>query len=345
VSGKNVNNGYDLAMHVVAVLALDTTVAFDLAVPCQVFATARLGDGSRPYEVRVCAGPNATATAYGQDCFQLQTRWDLEDAADADTIVLPGHATCLDPPDPRLLELLRAAAERGARLASICTGAFLLAATGLLDGQRATTHWRFAAELARRHPRIQVDPAVLFVDNGPLLTSAGIAAGLDLCLHLVRRDHGATVAADTARYIVMPPQRDGGQAQFIAQDDSAVEDASLQSTLEWLQRNLDHPIALADIARQATTSIRSLNRHFRAQVGTTPLRWLLQVRIHRAQQLPETTDLSIQHIAERVGFGSPLTLRTHFRRRIGTTPQAYRAAFHQGGPHPPGRDRLEPESR
>jgi transcriptional regulator GlxA family with amidase domain len=332
VSGKNANHGYDLAMDVVAVLALDSTVAFDLAVPCQVFATARLGDGTRPYEVRVCADPGATATAYGQGCFQVRTPWDLEDAVHADTIVLPGYARCLDPPDPMLVELLREAAARGARLVSICTGAFLLAATGLLDGRRATTHWRFAAELARRHPRVQVDPAVLFIDNGPVLTSAGIAAGLDLCLHLVRRDHGATVAADAARYIVMPPQRDGGQAQFIAHDGAARAASSLSPTLEWLQRNLHQPLALTDIARHATTSIRSLNRHFRAEVGTTPLRWLLQARIHRAQQLLETTDLPVQQVAERVGFGSPLTLRTHFRRQVGTTPQAYRAAFRQRGP-------------
>lgn len=211
----------------------------------------------------------------------------------------------------------------------MCVGAFTLAATGLLDGHRATTHWQYAAELARRHPRVDVDPAVLFVDHGSLITSAGVAAGLDLCLHLVRRDLGAGLAAATARRTVMPLQRDGGQAQYIERPADPADSGSLQPVLRWMESRLDRPLTLADIAGHANVSVRTLNRRFRAQVGTTPLSWLLRAWVHRAQQLLETTDLTVAHIADRTGFGSPVTLRHHFARHIGTSPHGYRAVFRQ----------------
>ncbi|WP_285775122.1 helix-turn-helix domain-containing protein [Microtetraspora sp. NBRC 13810] len=314
-------------MHVVTVLALDQVVAFDLAAPCQIFAGARLPDGRCPYEVRVCAVPGARTTARGADCFGLDTPWGLESLAEAATIVIPGHANCLEPPPAEVVGLLRKAAARGARVASICTGAFVLAATGLLDGLRATTHWNYAGELQRRHPEIAVDASVLYVDNGDLLTSAGIAAGLDLCLHLVRSDHGAAVARDIARYTVTPPQRHGGQAQYIKHPGPENQGGDLQSTLEWLQRNLGAPLTLRDIADHAGYSTRSLNRQFQAQVGTSPLQWLLRARVERAQELLETTGLPVEVIAERVGFGSGAVLRRHFTRHVGTSPQAYRQTF------------------
>ena len=229
-------------------------------------------------------------------------------------------STCCAGPRPAVLASPRSA-----------SGPSPLAATGLLDGQRATTHWRWAGELARRHPAVTVDPNVLFVDNGQLLTSAGIAAGLDLCLHMVRRDHGAAVAVETARDLVMPLQRDGGQAQFIVNADP-VDAGSLQRTLEWMERNLDQPMTLDDIAGRARMSIRTLNRQFRLQTGTTPHQWLRRTRIRRAQELLETTELPIDRIAEHSGFGSPVTFRVHFTRQTGISPRAYRNAFQARSP-------------
>ncbi|WP_280510086.1 GlxA family transcriptional regulator, partial [Nocardia farcinica] len=217
----------------------------------------------------------------------------------------------------------------GTRIASICTGTFPLAATGLLDGLRATTHWAAAEALARAHPAVTVDPDVLYVDNdGRVLTSAGAAAGLDLCLHLVRRDYGSAVAADAARLAVMPLEREGGQAQFIvAPLPPAPRGSALEPLLIWLQDNLSRPLTLAEIAAHAGTSTRTLLRQFRDQTGTTPLRWLHRARIHRAQHLLETTDHTVERIAAQVGFGSPTTFRERFTRVTGVTPHAYRRSF------------------
>ncbi|WP_156727952.1 GlxA family transcriptional regulator [Streptomyces apocyni] len=323
-------------MAVIAVLALDGVVPFELAVPGQVFGTANLALGTPHYDVRICAPTEYVTTSAEHGAFQLRAPWDLDTLARADTIVVPGSSGFLDEPPPDVREALRTAAGRGARLASLCIGAFTLAATGLLDGHRATTHWQYATELARRHPRVEVDDSVLFIDNGPLITSAGVAAGLDLCLHVVRTDLGAAHAAATARRIVMPLQRDGGQAQFIEHpqpvgngngSSSNGNGSTLQPTLHWMESQLHQPLTLEDIARHAAMSVRSLNRHFRAQTGTTPLQWLLRARIHRAQQLLETTDLTVERIADQTGFGAPATLRHHFTRRTGASPQAYRTAF------------------
>ncbi|MEU7167587.1 helix-turn-helix domain-containing protein [Streptomyces morookaense] len=314
-------------MHAVAILALDGVLPFELSLPGQVFGTTGRLTGRPHYEVRICAPTGTVATSPEHGGFRLHAPYGLEAVAEADTVIVPGHSGFLDPVPHAVREALLTAAGRGARLASVCVGAFTLAATGLLDGHRATTHWQHADELARRHPRIEVDGTVLFVDHGHLATSAGIAAGLDLCLHLVRRDLGADVAAATARRVVMPLQRHGGQAQFIEHPAPGADGTALQPTLDWMERNLHRPLTLADIARHAAMSIRSLNRHFRAQTGTTPLQWLLRARLHRAQQLLETTGLAIDQVADRAGFGTPATLRHHFHRLTGTTPQAYRAAF------------------
>jgi transcriptional regulator GlxA family with amidase domain len=285
--------------------------------------------GGRPaYQVLVC-GVTPEVDAGG---FKLRTRYGLEQLGRVDTILLPG-ITDIDAPVPeRLLRAVRKAAASGVRVASICTGAFLLAATGLLDGRRATTHWLAAGELARRYPKIQVDPNVLYVDEGTLLSSAGAAAGLDLCLHLVRRDFGSTVAADAARAAVMPLERDGGQSQFIVHAPPTPDGSSLRPVLRWLEQNLREALTLDEIAQRAARSVRSLNRHFREQTGTTPLQWLLRARVRRAQQLLETTTHTVERVGAEVGFGSATAFRDQFRRLVSTSPQAYRRAFAKRSP-------------
>ncbi|BCJ74877.1 AraC family transcriptional regulator [Catellatospora sp. IY07-71] len=310
-------------MHIVAVLALDQVIPFDLATPIEVFSRTRLPDGRAPYRVRVCG----VTSSVDAGAFILQAPWGLDALATADTIILPGTAALDRIPDV-VLDALRAAAARGTRIASICSGAFILAATGLLDGRRATTHWIAAGLLAERHPAIEVDPGVLYVDNGQLLTSAGAAAGLDLCLHLIRRDHGSAVAADAARLSVMPLEREGGQAQFIVHDQPPTPRGSeLEPVLAWLEDNCATDLGLDAIAARAGMSTRSLNRRFREQTGTTPLQWLLRARIRRAQHLLEATTQPVDRIAAQVGFGSPTAFRDRFKRIVGASPQTYRATF------------------
>lgn len=310
-------------MHTVAVLALDDVVPFDLSTPIEVFARIRLADGSAPYRVVVC-GPTPTVDA---GAFAVHVPHGLDALDTADTVVLPGRSGAGPVPDD-VLTALRRAAGRGARLASICSGAYILAATGLLDGLRATTHWACAADLADRHPAVVVDPGVLYVDNGQFLTSAGAAAGLDLCLHLIRRDHGSAVAAAAARLSVMPLEREGGQAQFVASDPPPVPRGSdLEKLLAWITENCGRDLTLAEIAGQAGTSTRTLNRRFREQTGTTPLQWLLRARVRAAQHLLEETDQPVETIAGRTGFGSATAFRERFRRVVGTSPHAYRSSF------------------
>jgi transcriptional regulator GlxA family with amidase domain len=252
----------------------------------------------------------------------------LEALDTADTIILPGLAEpAVDVPEA-VMDRLREAAGRGTRIASICAGAFVLAATGLLDGRRATTHWLAATLLAERYPAVEVDPDVLYVDNGQFLTSAGAAAGLDLCLHLIRRDHGSAVAADAARLSVMPLERDGGQAQFIVPErPPAPQGSAMEPLLRWLDQSAGQELTMADIAARAGMSTRTLNRRFREQTGTTPLQWLHRARIRQAQHLLETTGEAVDRIGERVGFGSPTAFRERFKRIVGTSPHAYRHAF------------------
>jgi transcriptional regulator GlxA family with amidase domain len=311
-------------MHTVAVLALADVVPFDLATPVDTFGRARLPGGYDAYEVRVCG----VTTTVDTGTFTIRPRWGLAALADADTIILPGCADPTVPVPADVLDALRQAAARGTRIASICAGAFILAATGLLDGKRATTHWMGAAALAQRHPGIDVDPDVLYVDNGQFLTSAGAAAGLDLCLHMIRRDHGSAVAADAARLSVMPLEREGGQAQFIVHDQPPTPQGSvLEPVLRWMEDNAGKDLTLGDIAGYAGMSARTLNRRFREQIGTTPLQWLHRVRIRQAQYLLEATADSVDRIATQVGFGSMTAFRDRFKRVVGTSPHAYRVAF------------------
>lgn len=310
-------------MHLVAVVAPDGVVPFDMATPCEIFGRTRDHRGDPLYEVRVCA----SARRADAGMFRMQTPWGLRTLSRADTVIVPGIAD-LDAPVPASLRrALRAAVSAGTRVASICTGTFVLAAAGLLDGLRVTTHWAAAAELARRYPALEVDPNVLYTDHGQILTSAGAAAGLDLCLHLVRRDFGFAVAAAAARVSVMPLERAGGQAQFIAHEPPGERGQSLEPVQRWIEQNLRRPLTLDDIARRAAMSTRTLNRRFKEQTGTTPLQWLLVARTRRAQHLLERTDHPVEQVATLAGFGSTATFRDRFRRVVGTSPNAYRRAF------------------
>ncbi|WP_433892498.1 GlxA family transcriptional regulator [Streptomyces sp. CA-111067] len=311
-------------MHTVAVLAMDQVIPFDLSTPIEVFSRTRLPDGRPGYQIRVCAErPEVDAGA-----FTLRAPWGLDALAAADTIIVPGTADPAAPLADAVRDALRSAAGNGTRIASICTGTFPLAATGLLDGLRATTHWSAAGLLAEGHPDIEVDPDVLYVDNGQILTSAGAAAGLDLCLHMIRRDYGSAVAADAARLSVMPLEREGGQAQFIVHPHTpAPRGSTLEPLLAWLQDNLSSDLTLAAIAAHAGTSTRTLIRRFSEQTGSTPLQWLHRARIRQAQHLLETTHHSVERIGAQVGFGSPTAFRDRFKKTTGVSPHTYRRSF------------------
>jgi AraC family transcriptional regulator, transcriptional activator FtrA len=315
-----------MPIHDVVVLAPHAVVAFDLAIPCQVLAFATLGDGEVRYRVTTCAvreGPVQTSSG-----FEIATDAGPQRALQADTLIVPGTADNGLSVDAELSELIVASAARGARLASICTGAFALAAAGVLDGRRATTHWAHAARLAAEHPSVDVDADALYVEDGPVFTSAGLAAGLDLCLHLVRRDHGVAVANLAARRMVLPAHRSGGQTQYIERPMPVLEDSGLDATRLWILRHLGEPLNLGRMARHAHMSPRSFSRHFVAETGSSPMRWVLEQRVRAAETALETTDLDIESIAIECGFGSATSLRQHFRRVTGTTPLAYRRAFH-----------------
>ncbi|MGW7299523.1 GlxA family transcriptional regulator [Streptomyces sp. NPDC054829] len=317
-------------MHTVAILALDDVVPFDMAAPMQVFDWTRLPDGRPAYRVRLCAEtPEVRA-----DCgFGLRVDRGLEALADADTIIVPGRAEGAPPASPAVVDALRRAAEAGTRIASVCVGAFVLAEAGLLNGLRATTHWAAADLLARGYPEVEVQPDVLYVDNGQILTSAGAAAALDMCLHMIRRDLGSAVAANAARMSVMPLEREGGQAQFIVHEHPPVPRGStLEPLLDWIEDHLSEDLTLASMAARAGMSERTFGRRFREQTGTTPLQWLLRARVRRAQYLLENSDHSVERIAGQAGFGSATAFRERFRKVVGTTPYAYRAAFHSKAP-------------
>lgn len=306
-----------------AVVAFDGIVLADVGTPCVVFGSARHADGRPAYEVRVC-GPAPVAEAAE---VKLAIRWPLSVLRNADTIVIPGIADLECAVPQRLIAELRRATTRGARVVSICTGAFVLALTGSLDGRIATTHWHAAAELARRFPAITVDPEVLYVDSGMVLTSAGVAAGFDLCLHLVRRDFGAQMAASVARMVVMPLERAGGQSQFIAPERPDVSKATIHQLLLWIEKNLGGDLSLPVVAGKAAMSARTLNRHFRAHIGITPAAWIARARVHEAQRLLETTRLSVEAVAEAVGYGSATVLRERFAASLGLSPLTYRRSF------------------
>jgi transcriptional regulator GlxA family with amidase domain len=310
-------------MHTVVVLALEDAIAFDLATPMEVFGRVRLPDGRPGY--RVVAAGESPMTSAGP--IRIATDAGLEALERADLVVVPGRNDPLRATSPAVLEALRLASERGSRIASICVGAFTLAEAGLLDGRRATTHWLVAEQLARRHPNVKVDPDVLYADAGQVLTSAGAAAGLDLCLHIVQRDYGVAVAADAARLAVTPLQRTGGQAQYILRNRPTYQTATLERVLAWIEENAHRSLSLADIAAAAGVSVRTLTRRFAAETGQSPIQWLGGVRIRHAQELLETTDHTVERIAAQTGFPSPSNFRAQFAQTVGVAPGAYRRTF------------------
>jgi transcriptional regulator GlxA family with amidase domain len=309
-------------MRSVALAATDGMLHLELALAQEVFGSAPAGVTVPWYDVVVC-GPAPVRIGP----FRLEPDHGLDRLPHAGTVIVPGWADVDVAPPADLVDAVRAAHDAGARVVSLCTGAFVLAAAGLLDGRRATTHWAHTEALATRHPRVAVDPDVLYVDNGSVLTSAGKAAALDLCLHLVRLDHGSAVANAVARRLVVPPHRAGGQAQFVTTPVPARDDHPLAALLPWVAERLDQPLTVADLARQARLSPRQLTRHFHAATGTTPLQWLLIQRIRHAQELLERTDDSVDAIAAATGMGTATTLRRHFNRTVGVPPDTYRRTF------------------
>lgn len=307
--------------HRVAVLALGQALPMELGMPFQIFDHDGLD-----YDTMLCGRQAAAIATTGG--WSVHATHGLDAVVAADTVVVPAFRPATEGIPDDVAAALRAAHRRGARMVSICTGAFALAAAGLLDGRRATTHWRYTGELARQHPSITVDPDVLFVDEGDVITSAGVASGIDVCLHLVRLDHGSAVANSVARDIVAAPHRDGGQAQFI--DRPAAPEpliSGLASTRAWALGRLEHPLTVGDLAAHAHTSPRTFARAFVAETGTTPLKWLNAARVDRARELLETTELAIDRVAELCGLGTPANLRTHFRRSTGVSPGDYRRTF------------------
>ncbi|MFD9369682.1 GlxA family transcriptional regulator [Streptomyces sp. NPDC060020] len=308
--------------HRVAVIACPPVTSFDLSIPGVVFGATSLGE-QPAYEVTVCTlVPGVVEARYGTDVVVPR---GLDAVERADTVMVTGTSD-RDNTDPRVLDALRAAAARGARIASICTGTFVLAQAGLLAGRRATTFWTASAEFGRLFPDVDLVPDVLFVEDGRMLSSAGMSAGIDLCLHLVRRDHGAAVANTTARLVVAAPVRPGGQAQYIETPLPPERGTSLAATRAWALARLNEPTTLAELARHAGTSTRTLTRRFRAETGLSPLQWLLHQRLHRAREILETTTLPMDQVAARSGLGTADSLRTHLTRHTGLTPSTYRAA-------------------
>lgn len=310
----------------VALAIPDGTSLFEFAAPHEVFGVDRRNLADSWYDFRVCGTDPARLRGWFPD----HAIHGLHGLADADTVIVPASRDIDDEPTRDLVDAVRAAHDRGARVVSICTGAFVLAAAGLLDGRRATTHWLHADVLARRYPRVQVDPSVLYIDDGSILTSAGKAAGMDLCLHLVRTDHGAAVANRLARILVVAPHRPGGQAQFITAPMPERREHVLADLLAWVVGRLDQPLTVEDLARQANVSSRTLARQFAAVTGTTPLRWLHTQRIQRARELLETTDDSVDLIAANTGMGTATTMRRHFHATVGVPPDTYRRTFRTG---------------
>jgi transcriptional regulator GlxA family with amidase domain len=311
-------------MHRVVALCLDGLIAFDLAAPAQTFGLAARRDGEALYMFSTCSPDGAEVrTTTG---FSVTPESGLDALTRADTVVVPGYLAALDPLPEKVAEALRRAARSGARMLSICTGAFALGYTGLLDGRRATTHWALAEHLEARFPAAEVDPAVLYVDEGDVMTSAGLSAGIDLSLHVVRRDFGIAVADRVARHMVAAPHREGGQAQFIERRREESR-GSLEATRRWSVEHLSEPLDIAAMAGNAGVSPRTFARRFREETGTTPLQWLLAQRVLEARRLLEETDLPIDEVAWRAGFGGAASLREHFRRATATTPTAYRRSF------------------
>lgn len=320
---------YASAVYCVVVLALPDAIAFDMAMPIEAFGRVRLPDGRPGYRVLV-AGPETSVQA---GPLELRVEEGLEALERADLVVVPGRNDPLQPSPPEVLAALRAAYDRGTRIASICVGAFTLAEAGLLDGRKATTHWLTADEFTSRYPAVRLDLDQLYTDNGSILTSAGAASGLDLCLYLVQRDYGMAVAADAARLAVAPLHRSGGQAQYILRNRPTYRTATLEPVLAWIEAHAHRALTLADIADAADTSVRTLTRRFKDETGQSPMQWVSGVRVRHAQELLETTDHTVDRIAAQTGFSTTSNFRAQFVQTLGVTPGAYRKAFR---PQPAG---------
>lgn len=314
-----------MALSTIAALVTDPVAMFETAIPCEVFGLDRTDDGVPPFTFRLCgetAGVPVPTTSGGA----LIPTHQWQDALDADLVVMPAGGVRDSYPE-ELLDVIRGAHARGATILSICTGAFILAETGLLDGLTAVTHWRYAEQFAARFPRTEVSMDVLYVDHGQIVTGAGTAAGIDAVLHLVRRELGASVATRIARRMVVPPQRDGGQRQYVEAPVPETDCESLQPVLDHITANLDATHAVPELARLAMMSERTFARRFVKETGTTPHKWVVQQRVLRARELLEQTDLPVDSVAAHSGFGSAALLRSHFQTVVGTSPQRYRREF------------------
>ena len=307
----------------VALAIAENVPIMEAAAACEIFGVNRTDLADPWYDFRICGSDNAQVGGW----FRPDGSCSLDKLARADTVIVPGARDPGQAPSADLVDAVRAAYDAGARMVSICTGAFVLAAAGILDGLRATTHWIHCDLLAARYPNITVDPKVLYVDEGNVLTAAGKTAGIDLCLHIVRLDHGAATANALARRLIMPPHRDGGQAQFIAPPAINANGHALSELLPWITANLDQPLTVTQMACRASMSTRNLGRHFRAVTGMAPLQWLLTRRIYLAQELLETTDHTVGQIAAETGMATAATLRRHFNRVTGIPPDTYRRTF------------------
>ncbi|WP_081903224.1 transcriptional regulator FtrA [Microbispora rosea] len=328
----------------VSVLAFDGMSPFELGCVVEVFGLPRPELDVPWYELAVCAERPGPLRAVGG--FTIEAAHGLDVFAGARTVIVPGVPDVRAEISPALTAALRRAHDGGARIVSICSGAFALAAAGLLDGRAATTHWRYTALLQRRHPEVRVDPGVLYVDEGDVLTSAGSAAGLDLLVHLVRRDHGPSVANAVARRLVVPPHREGGQAQFVEAPVAEVEAGDpVGRAMEWVLTDLTRPVTVAALARVAGMSERGFIRHFGRRTGTSPLRWVIAQRIAASLPLLETTAAPVEEVAAAVGFESPVTFRHHFGRSMRTSPSAYRKAFRRQGMGSENQTVLPPATR
>jgi AraC family transcriptional regulator, transcriptional activator FtrA len=318
-------------MHSVAILAYDGMTGFESGVPAEIFGMTELperfsaGIVAPWYSLTMCAETPEVRMLGGAT---LRTPHGLDTLAAADTVIIPSVADITGSPSPGVIAAIQTARDRGARLVSICSGAFALAAAGVLNGRAATTHWLYVDQLRERYPEIDVDPAPLYVDSGDVLTSAGCAAGIDLCLHIVRTDHGSQVANDVARKLVISPHRAGGQAQYIETPiPEPATDGRIAAGMAWALEHLDRPLSLDDLAAQSALSRRSYLRQFAKATGTTPIKWLIEQRIQASLPLLESSSLSIEQIADRVGFESVVTFRHHFVRQLRTTPSEYRGTF------------------
>ncbi|MFI2371978.1 GlxA family transcriptional regulator [Streptomyces sp. NPDC018833] len=325
------------APHRVVVLALDGVYPFELSIPGRIFGTAQGPDGEPLYEVITCGLDGGTVRTNAD--FSVTVAHGLDALATADTLVVPPFSCGPGRVQEWLPAPLAAAfttLRPGTRVVSICTASYVLATAGLLDGRRATTHWNEADAFQRAFPRVEVDPGVLFVDDGDVLTAAGVAAGVDLCLHLLRRDHGSEVANRVARLCVVPPWRDGGQAQFIERPVPPSSAASTSATRAWALDRLGSPLTLAELSAHARMSVRTFSRRFREEVGMTPVQWLTRQRVEHARRLLETTDHPVDRVAAESGFGTAASLRQHMAAAMGVSPTSYRQTFRAGAGKPAG---------